>query len=249
MALSHSLEERKTPLSLTTSVIVPCHYTHFKYIPELLRYYQDQTVIPNEVVISVSQYKKLPKGVIKLVESENWPFRLVIICNKGAVSAGQNRNLAFSKSSGDLIICQDADDIPHPQRLEIIKSLFEKYQIDHLMHLYKFDDKFVDYNLEIAAEKCECFTDFLEAQAIYPTNGVPAYLRHVNIEIQWPNSSKSEDFSFNCEVYKKYIYTVIYKGYLYCYRGHLTISLTNKPGSEKKRRMLEDYFSNLDWGD
>jgi hypothetical protein len=39
---------------------------------------------------------------------------------------------------GDIILYQDADDLPHPQRVEIVKQYFETHDIVHLTHSYAF---------------------------------------------------------------------------------------------------------------
>src|SRR3990167_5690905 len=68
-------------------------------------------------------------------------FKTKILCFQGKQSAGKNRNIACSHAEGDILIAQDADDIPHPQRIEIIKYVFENYATEHLLHSYFVGEK------------------------------------------------------------------------------------------------------------
>ena len=40
--------------SETVSVIIPCHYKHFNYIDNLLRHYENQTILPDEIMVKSS---------------------------------------------------------------------------------------------------------------------------------------------------------------------------------------------------
>jgi hypothetical protein len=129
-----SIEKRVAPLSHKTSVIIPCHYKHAQHLPGLLQAFSEQTLIPDEVVISLSERNKVPKHIIDSINTTSYPFSLCLISFEEPVSDGGNRNYACAHATGDLLICHDADDIPLPQRVEIIKYFFDVYQIDHLMH-------------------------------------------------------------------------------------------------------------------
>jgi len=52
-------------LGITCSVIIPCYYGHFKYLPELLEALCQQTELPDEVVISISEANKIPALKLK----------------------------------------------------------------------------------------------------------------------------------------------------------------------------------------
>src|SRR6185436_18764768 len=114
--------------------LIPCHPAHFVFLENLLQCHAQQTVVPDEVVISLSQGWKIPERARSDLTSREWPFKLVLLTHAHKLCAGENRSMAADNSSGDLLICQDADDLPHPQRIEIIKHLFEHFEIDHLRH-------------------------------------------------------------------------------------------------------------------
>lgn len=116
------------------SILIPCHYSHFPLLEELLQAYAEQTVIPEEVVISLSQYQEVEIGSIDALEQKTWPFKLIVLKQPKKCAAGTNRKLAAQASSGEILMCQDADDLPHPQRVEIVKYIFENYLVSHLIH-------------------------------------------------------------------------------------------------------------------
>ena len=129
------LQRRINKLSLKTSVIIPCHYLHFEHLFELLQAHCNQSVLPDEVVISLSGAKLINDEDIQYIKNFYWPFALQIICSDERKVAGENRNIACEAAVGDLIICIDADDLPHPQRTEIIKKIFENVDIEFLIHI------------------------------------------------------------------------------------------------------------------
>lgn len=111
--------------ALTSGVAVPCYYKHFKYLHGLLKSLEQQTRLPDEVVISLSQIENLTQDEMDALEFYPWPFSVKIIRREGIFMEGSNRTTAARNISSDVVICIDADDIPHPQRVEAIMQLFE----------------------------------------------------------------------------------------------------------------------------
>lgn len=111
--------------ALSSAVAVPCYYKHFKYLPGFLESLTRQTRLPKEVVISLSQVEHLPAEEVDALEAGPWPFRLEILRRAGVFMEGSNRTNAARHCSADVILCIDADDIPHPQRVEAVVQLFE----------------------------------------------------------------------------------------------------------------------------
>lgn len=220
--------EKKDYQVMKTSIIVPCYYKHFALVYELLDYYKNQTVLPDEVIISLSESHKVSQEQIQNIESEAWPFLVKVICNQSKMSAGQNRNIACEHSSGDLIICQDADDIPHPQRVEIIKYLFENYEIDHLIHMWIPPGKsFSTYQLDELESLSLYFAHFDDTHKNLPTYnghcGNVALTRSVFTAIKWPEYFQiGEDVDFDKSVYSRFQFKVVIKIPLVIYRKYLS---------------------------
>lgn len=214
---------------MITSVFVPCHYKHFNLLSALLDHYLKQTVYPDEIVISLSESDKVDQRALRALEDKDWPFVLKIIRNIEKCTAGKNRNIACANSIGDLLISQDADDIPHPQRIEIIKYLFERYKIDHLMHAWiKPGAEFAQYNTLKMGGLCKYYETFEETSVIAHEGyhyhcGNNAYTRAVFEAIKWPEYPECwADVEFDQLVYKMFKYKALVKANLVIYRNELS---------------------------
>ena len=111
----------------TVSVLVPCAATHLKFAVELIERLTRQTVLPEEVIVAVSGTSDAP-----LIGDT--PFAVRFVCTAKPALPGENRNRAAQASTGEVLVYNDADDLPHCQRVEIIKMLFERTRVDHLIH-------------------------------------------------------------------------------------------------------------------
>src|SRR5271170_1868099 len=79
LALPVSVQKRAMPKEMSTSVIIPCDVVHLPCLFPLLENFQNQTVLPNEIVISLSNIKNLHKEEIYKLENHSWPFSVKII--------------------------------------------------------------------------------------------------------------------------------------------------------------------------
>lgn len=132
--------------ALTSSVAVPCYYKHFKYLPDLLKSIENQTVLPEKVVISLSQVENLPQTEIDDLEAGPWPFEVEIIRRHGVFMEGANRTKAVLQCTSDIVLCIDADDIPHPQRIEAVLQLFDAIPNANMVlcgHAYPTEDHII----------------------------------------------------------------------------------------------------------
>ena len=197
--------------SLQVSVIIPCHFKHVIHLENLLKHYESQTVLPDEVVISISEVEKAPESLIDSLMNKNWAFPVKYILSKEKVYAGGNRNKACQIATGDIFVCQDADDLPYSNRIEVIKFFFNTHKIDHLMHLYRYS-----HNSEKPQVKVDDinfiylkrFDDIWEAgEDIH--NGNVAIRKNVFEKIQWTNKPRGQDVEFNRKVCEKFNCIVI----------------------------------------
>lgn len=214
------------PRHLSTSVIIPCAASHFRLIPELLNLYNEQTTPPDEVVVSLSECHRISDSELEATENVPWKFQLKIVKNGGTLSAGQNRNIAFAHSTGDLILPHDADDLPHPQRVEVVKHVFEHYEVDHLFHLWIPPEiNFVPYDQDHLTAKY--LTTYSTAEMFAIHNAYSCALRSVCEKVKWPEHfNRSEDTEFNQFVYKDP--SIVHKAILFAdfvkYRFNLSTS-------------------------
>ena len=211
MSSHKKLHKRDLHRPLGISVVVPCAHSHVQHLPGLVAALHAQTRKPDQIVVVISGclLSALPHLDAEVVHS---PDRQ---------TAGRNRNRGSSASRGDVIIYQDADDLPHPQRVEIIAGLFEKYQIEHLMHFY---DRSAEQAHELALKKAAKRTTYRKkARVGGVTNGNPAIARSLFERVQWPERPVvGEDTEFNAAAYTCTKLTAVMELSLLTYRQHLS---------------------------
>jgi hypothetical protein len=120
-------------------VAIPCYVGHIDKLYELLDSIETQTRTPDKVVVSSSSTDKLelPK---------KYKFEIEVFLTSGKLNASQNRNIAISHlQEMDFITVFDADDIMHPQRIETLCYVFEKYDADVILHNFLFENNFQEF--------------------------------------------------------------------------------------------------------
>ena len=148
--------------------------------------------------------------------------------------AGKNRNRAAAATTGAIIIYQDADDLPHPQRVELIKRAFEEHEIDHLIHLYTHATKPAGmYGPGVPGKLTDRYDErrFRSSLVHQPTyvysfkihNGNIATTRAVFQIAKWDETMRrAQDMAYNKVVYKRFHQNAILKLPLVFYRQHLS---------------------------
>jgi glycosyltransferase involved in cell wall biosynthesis len=122
-------------------VAIPCYIGHIDQLFNLLDSIQNQTILPDKVVVSCSSSKDSDFN-IHYEKIKIYTFPLQIITSEEKKCAAQNRNVsAYNLSDVDYITFIDADDVMHPQRIEILLHVFQKHDSDIVLHNY--------YNSEI----------------------------------------------------------------------------------------------------
>jgi glycosyltransferase involved in cell wall biosynthesis len=220
-----SLEGTAIPIS--ASIIVPCHPAHAKHLYNLLRMLEGQTVLPDEVIISLSEYAKVPEDIIIRLAESYWAFPVTIILSGEQLFAGQNRNVAAEYAQGEIFIFQDADDEPHKRRVEAIKLLFHTYELDHLMHKFvrvaKATDKMSHYRPEIQEIMYLRPMDYANAvPGKHLTNGNIAISKELFKMHPWPNQKVGEDEKYNRMLYERDVRRLIIMTPLFLYRYYFS---------------------------
>jgi len=125
---------------MSIGVAVPCYYGHISRLNDLLDSIENQTVKPNKVVVSCSSTKEP-------FEIKKYSFYVEVLLNENYKNAAQNRNIAISKLNDmDYVTFMDADDIMHPQRIEILLRIFKETNCDIILHNYSDKHEFTNYN-------------------------------------------------------------------------------------------------------
>ena len=177
------------------TIVIPCIYYHFKYIKNLLCLYQNQTLIPKEIIICVNGCENMhDRNLNNIYKNLNLNFNVRILQLDFIKSAGFTRQYASELVNTKYIVYQDADDIPHKQRVEIINYFFNKSNPDHIIHLYTLvtNDirKYEICNIPNGSWKKR---DKLGGTKHY---GNISIKKEIIDEIKWIDSNKGEDLKF-----------------------------------------------------
>ena len=135
---------------MKTSLVIPATNGNFEYLKCILAHYRDGTVKPDQVIVSLSN-AHLVKNTGDLEDKFKDTFEdFQILKHNQTMIQGPNRDAASMAADNEIIISNDADDIPHPQRIEVIKHFFENKNILHLNHSYQMreDTIFEPVNIE-----------------------------------------------------------------------------------------------------
>jgi glycosyltransferase involved in cell wall biosynthesis len=213
---------------MRTSIVIPCVGKHIPLLPELVKAYEAQTVLPDEIILAVSD-KDPHGGELLLVHSDKIPVTISI--TKKAF-AGANRNRGGQLASGDLLIYNDADDLPHPQRVEITKHFFETQDIVHLNGLWTHtNDIMPPYNLDripfITARELLAYA-YNKYQPYCYKFGFPVHCGNVAIlksvlkQVRWCDDRKGQDTTFCFDVLYALRKSIVVTAYLVKYRLELS---------------------------
>ena len=219
------------------SVFIPCAMRHLKYINSVVSSYMNGTRVPDEIVIFVSgmnTYIRLPY------------FEKVSYCFvPERVLAGPARQKALFLCTGDVVMYQDADDLPARERVEVVERYFNERDIVHLTHSYIFMNK---ERFQRPREIKEWDGDFIYNH-YFPTGrirdcssvsiaygeaphhqhaGACCIRREILKRVQWKensalvlaptNRSKAEDYDFCMETAYRFRKSIMIDAKLYAYR-------------------------------
>lgn len=205
--------------SESVSVIIPCHSKHVYLLSEVLEHVACQTKIPDEVIISISDFIHVDQELLVKLYEREYPFEVKFIYHDKIKYAGENRNSGCELAKGDILIMQDADDLPYPQRIEAIVYAFNKTNAVHLFHGYTW--KMEENRFDIESLQIIKITKWNQLNTLI-TNGNIAIRKNVFKQLKWSNQSKGEDVEYNKRVIAKFGNSIVLKANLLVYRNHLS---------------------------
>ena len=190
-------------LGLKTSVVIPCVSDQLPLLEKLLQLYAQQSVVPNEVVVALSECQKISSFLIDALEHKPWPFALKMLRISQKCSTAKSRNDACAQATGDLFICQDLDTVPHPQRVEVIRHLFTTCQLEHLLHQGVSGSTAIQhYTAQEAVDACRRFRIYEQIDVPNVHNRSAAFLRSLYDRLHFsPLSGGQEEVAFNRMAY------------------------------------------------
>jgi hypothetical protein len=191
---------------MTFGIAIPSYINHIKYIPNLLDEISKSTILPNQVSISISSYDdELQIG--------NYPFEVIITKHRDAKNASQNRNIAGSKLSTDIISFFDSDDLPHRKRNEYILKSFELGACSVVHDYHISPEEIKEYSNDIGdIDLKPDYVDTFISDTHFPmnsknhlsyANGHVSVLSEIFNKVKYNETSTySEDAEFNSQIVK-----------------------------------------------
>lgn len=112
-------------------IAIPTYKDHLKYIEDILSLLQKSTIKPDQVSISCSSL-----DYEYSLDDFKYDFDIIFTSTPDIKNPAENRNIAASKLTTDIISFIDGDDYPHIQRNEFILKSFENKEVVCLVHDY-----------------------------------------------------------------------------------------------------------------
>ncbi len=109
------------------SVVIPCYPPHQKHIPSVLSQLGSQSVVPHEIIISLSEISPIEEQRIKNQWIELTSIPLKTISTPSRALAAVNRNMGAMLADGEYIVFLDADDSYSPKLIETVQKTIEIY--------------------------------------------------------------------------------------------------------------------------
>tara|TARA_B100001093_G_scaffold518364_1_gene602914 strand:+ start:1066 stop:1764 length:699 start_codon:yes stop_codon:yes gene_type:complete len=136
---------------MNISICIPCVDKHIPLLCNFLKTITYFTRKPDEIIISLSpKFDKLDLNNIKNTLEKNYLcYNLKCLVQNKQTNCATNLNKCFDIVTGDIIIISGADDIIHPQKLEIIEYLFNKYPETTMILHNLINSNNRDYSLKI----------------------------------------------------------------------------------------------------
>ena len=122
------------------SIGVPCILKHVKHLPNLIQSINNQTLLPYEIIISLSSTDKITGEYIRKKMNEISKVHVKVIDTMDEKYAGDNRNICVENCNTELISFIDADDNLCPTRTEVLEKVYKEYYYDVLYHLHTDDE-------------------------------------------------------------------------------------------------------------
>jgi glycosyltransferase involved in cell wall biosynthesis len=212
---------------LTICNAIPISFKHFNLIDTAIESILNQSLKPNEIILIISEFKDEIKTQQKIedikIKVEKNQINFKFQTNSQIQYAGKNREIAYHLSESQLIIYQDADDIPHNQRNEILLKYHLETKAIHLIHGWNNQTN-QELNLKNIV-KINSINDYqkLVNNKKFIHNGAITLAKYLITKINFPNDKKGQDTKFNREFIKNNKNSLFLEtNEIYTYNNHLS---------------------------
>lgn len=183
---------------MSISFCITAYDKDIKHLNRCLSFINQQTIAPDETILLASNIK-------------HWNNSIDIntIFYTDLLSAGDARNKLIDIASSDILCFCDIDDEIHPQKCEIVKKIFDNYDINGLVHNYNTGNQpfdFIDINKLEIHQITKVDPNPISTNLVCPTDG---HITHGHISVKkkilnntrYINSSRGEDGIFCRDVF------------------------------------------------
>jgi glycosyltransferase involved in cell wall biosynthesis len=186
-------------------VAVSCYIGHLDLLLELFDSIENQTRLPDRVVVSCSSTK--PEEELK--NMNQYSFEYEIIYTPEYKNASANRNIAISKLLDmEYVSFIDADDVMHPQNIELILRTFEETEGDIILHKFSVTNNLdtihkLEYTVnELFVSRCGCITSNYGYHIHHSQSTVRRYTLEFVKYDEDPQYNRKEDCVFCRQVFQ-----------------------------------------------
>ena len=205
---------------VTITNSIPVVFKHLKHLAYAVRSILEQTLLPNEIIIIISEYVKNAVNDKILEEIERDIDKLNIKSIFKTFSrrqyAGKNREIAYNLCATDLIIYQDCDDWAHKQRNEIFLQTFERTKSPHILHGWTTDQDSKNRHIDNDTIKTSKYVN-RGGQGL--ANGPFLINKAVIGPLRFPNMRIGEDVALNKFLSRRFNSLIILNSDLYIYNN------------------------------
>lgn len=180
---------------------IPVVYKHLHHLEGAVDCILQQTLLPSEIIIIISEYNEnenscsLLKEIDTKIKDKN--IKSVIRTYNNKQYAGQNRQIAYNLCTSNIIIFQDCDDLTHKQRNEIFLKIHKKTKSPHILHGYTGDINAQYKNIDMDNIKISH-----KINNSSTANGPIFIKKSIYGNIKFPNHKIGEDVTLNNKLFR-----------------------------------------------
>jgi hypothetical protein len=206
---------------ITITNAIPVVFRHIKHLRTAVDNILQQTLLPNEIIIIISEYIKNENNDNIIIDLESnikkHKIKPIIKTFANVQYAGKNRQIAYDLCLTHIIIFQDCDDFTHKKRNEIFVNIYEKHKIPHILHGWTDDknakNREIDINNIVISNKIN---------KLCTHNGAIFINKSIIGALKFPDTRKGQDVLLNNLISSKFQSKLLVCNDMYIYNNDLS---------------------------